>query len=115
MRIFKTNPVLTLVNNYLIDNPEPTSISYLWNFGSLLGLCLVTQIITGILLAMHFQSSAELGFLSVEHLPLNNLIFYNENEDILNRKNNNILPNKYKDINKNKLFYINDSNEYFCE
>ena len=68
MRIFKSNPVLTIVNSYLIDSPEPTTISYLWNFGSLLGLCLVTQIITGILLAMHFNPSSELGFLSVEHI-----------------------------------------------
>lgn len=68
MRIFKSNPVLTIVNSYLVDSPEPTTISYLWNFGSLLGLCLVAQIITGILLAMHFVSSADLAFNSVEHI-----------------------------------------------
>lgn len=67
MRIFKSNPVLTIVNSYLVDSPEPTTISYLWNFGSLLGLCLVAQIVTGILLAMHYLSSAELAFNSVEH------------------------------------------------
>jgi ubiquinol-cytochrome c reductase cytochrome b subunit len=68
MRIFKSNPVLTIVNSYLVDSPEPTTISYLWNFGSLLGLCLVAQIITGILLAMHFVGSADLAFNSVEHI-----------------------------------------------
>jgi ubiquinol-cytochrome c reductase cytochrome b subunit len=68
MRIFKSNPVLTIVNSYLIDSPEPTTISYLWNFGSLLGLSLVSQIITGILIAMHYQGSADAAFTSVEHV-----------------------------------------------
>jgi ubiquinol-cytochrome c reductase cytochrome b subunit len=68
MRIFKSNPVLTIVNSYLVDSPEPTTISYLWNFGSLLGLCLVTQIVTGILLAMHYAGTSDLAFNSVEHI-----------------------------------------------
>ena len=68
MRIFKSNPILTIVNSYLVDNPQPSSISYLWNFGSLLGLSLVAQIITGILLAMHYAGTAELAFNSVEHI-----------------------------------------------
>ena len=55
MRIIKTNPILTIVNSYLIDSPQPSTISYLWNFGSLLGLCLVAQIISGILLGMHVR------------------------------------------------------------
>jgi len=68
MRILKTSPVLTIFNSYLVDNPEPSTISYLWNFGSLLGLCLVSQIVSGILLAMHYQGSASFAFLSVEHI-----------------------------------------------
>jgi len=68
MRIFKSNPVLTIVNSYLVDNPEPSTISYLWNFGSLLGLCLVAQIVSGILLAMHYVGTADLSFESVEHI-----------------------------------------------
>jgi len=68
MRILKTNPVLTIFNSYLVDSPQPSTISYLWNFGSLLGLSLVTQIITGIFLAMHYTGTAELGFHSVEHI-----------------------------------------------
>ena len=68
MRIFKTNPILILLNSYLIDSPQPSTISYLWNFGSLLGLSLIAQIITGILLAMHYQGSAEAAFHSVEHI-----------------------------------------------
>jgi ubiquinol-cytochrome c reductase cytochrome b subunit len=52
MRILKSHPLLKLVNSYVIDASQPTNISYLWNFGSLLLLCLVVQIITGITLAM---------------------------------------------------------------
>ena len=68
MRILKTNPILTILNSYLVDSPQPSTISYLWNFGSLLGLSLVAQIVTGILLAMHYQGSAEAAFHSVEHI-----------------------------------------------
>ena len=68
MRILKTNPVLTIFNSYLVDSPQPSSISYLYNFGSLLGLSLVVQIITGIFLAMHFAGTAELAFSSAEHI-----------------------------------------------
>ena len=68
MRILKTNPILTILNSYLVDSPQPSTISYLWNFGSLLGLSLVAQIVTGILLAMHYQGSAEGAFHSVEHI-----------------------------------------------
>lgn len=68
MRILKTNPVLILFNSYLVDSPQPSTISYLWNFGSLLGLSLIAQIVTGILLAMHYAGTAELAFNSVEHI-----------------------------------------------
>jgi ubiquinol-cytochrome c reductase cytochrome b subunit len=68
MRILKSNPVLTIFNSYLVDSPQPSTISYLWNFGSLLGLCLISQIVSGILLAMHYQGSASFAFFSVEHI-----------------------------------------------
>jgi len=68
MRILKTSPVLTIFNSYLVDSPQPSSISYLYNFGSLLGLSLVVQIITGILLAMHYAGTADLAFNMVEHV-----------------------------------------------
>lgn len=68
MRILKSNPVLTLLNSYLVDSPQPSTINYLWNFGSLLGLCLIAQIVTGVLLAMHFAGTADLAFNSVEHI-----------------------------------------------
>lgn len=68
MTIRKSNPYLTLVNSYLIDSPQPSSINYWWNLGSLLGLCLVIQIASGIFLAMHYSSNIELAFNSVEHI-----------------------------------------------
>lgn len=52
MRILKSYPLLRMVNSYVIDSPQPSNISYWWNFGSLLALCLVIQIITGVTLAM---------------------------------------------------------------
>ena len=68
MRNFKSQILLRLVNSYIIDSPQPASISYLWNFGSLLGTCLVLQILTGIFLAMHYQPHVDFAFNSVEHI-----------------------------------------------
>jgi len=68
MRIFKNHPLLKLVNSYLIDSPQPSNLSYLWNVGSLLALCLIVQIITGVTLAMHYNPSVLEAFNSVEHI-----------------------------------------------
>ena len=68
MRIFKSHPLLKLANSYVIDSPQPSNISYLWNFGSLLAFCLIIQIVTGITLAMHYNSSVLEAFNSVEHI-----------------------------------------------
>jgi len=68
MRILKSNPLLRLVNSYLIDAPTPANISYLWNFGSLLAICLIIQIVTGVTLAMHYTPSVAEAFNSVEHI-----------------------------------------------
>lgn len=68
MRIFKSNPLASIINGYLVDSPQPSNISYLWNFGSLLGTCLVIQIITGVTLAMHYNASVVEAFNSVEHI-----------------------------------------------
>nr|QVM79255.1 cytochrome b [Stenocorus meridianus] len=64
----KTSPLLKIINNSLIDLPTPSNISTLWNFGSLLGLCLVIQILTGIFLAMHYCPNIDLAFNSVIHI-----------------------------------------------
>jgi ubiquinol-cytochrome c reductase cytochrome b subunit len=68
MRLLKSHPLLSLVNSYLVDSPQPSNISYMWNFGSLLGVCLILQILTGIFLAMHYTPNVDLAFISVEHI-----------------------------------------------
>lgn len=68
MRIWKSHPLISLVNGYLVDSPQPSNLSYLWNFGSLLGVCLVIQIVSGITLAMHYNPSVLESFNSVEHI-----------------------------------------------
>jgi len=68
MKIIKSQVLIRLVNSYLIDSPQPSNISYMWNFGSLLGLCLILQILTGVFLAMHYQPHADFAFDSVEHI-----------------------------------------------
>nr|YP_010262624.1 cytochrome b [Gyalideopsis ozarkensis]UIX51987.1 cytochrome b [Gyalideopsis ozarkensis] len=68
MRILKSHPLLKLVNAYLIDSSQPSNLSYLWNFGSLLAFCLGIQIVTGITLAMHYNPSVLDAFNSVEHI-----------------------------------------------
>jgi len=68
MRILKSHVLLRLLNSYVVDSPQPASISYLWNFGSLLATCLVIQILTGVFLAMHYVPAIDLAFNSVEHI-----------------------------------------------
>nr|YP_009995491.1 cytochrome b [Ochthebius sculptoides]QNP09946.1 cytochrome b [Ochthebius sculptoides] len=62
------NTPLDIVNNSLIDLPSPSNISAWWNFGSLLGLCLMIQIITGLFLAMHYTADINMAFNSVIHI-----------------------------------------------
>jgi len=57
-----------ILNNHIVDYPTPGNLSYFWSFGSLAGLCLVMQIITGILLAMHYTPHVDLAFASTEHI-----------------------------------------------
>nr|QJF72858.1 cytochrome b [Nephus includens] len=68
MPIRKTSPLIKIINKSLIDLPSPSNISILWNYGSLLGLCLMIQIITGIFLAMHYCPNIDLAFNSVAHI-----------------------------------------------
>lgn len=68
MKLLKKNQVLSIVNSYIVDSPLPSNISYLYNYGSILGIILVIQIITGILLAMHYTAHVDLAFISVEHI-----------------------------------------------
>nr|AAR25343.1 cytochrome b [Tangara vitriolina] len=64
----KNHQILKIINDALIDLPAPSNISTWWNFGSLLGVCLITQIITGLLLAMHYTADTNLAFSSVAHI-----------------------------------------------
>nr|BAU45987.1 cytochrome b [Abbottina rivularis] len=64
----KTHPLMKIANDALVDLPTPVNISVWWNFGSLLGLCLATQILTGLFLAMHYTSDISTAFSSVAHI-----------------------------------------------
>nr|AVN68301.1 cytochrome b [Lamproblatta albipalpus] len=64
----KMHPMMKMINNMIIDLPTPSNISTWWNFGSLLGLCLMMQIITGIFLSMHYCPNTEMAFNSVIHI-----------------------------------------------
>nr|YP_004300484.1 cytochrome b [Mallotus villosus]ADQ12848.1 cytochrome b [Mallotus villosus] len=64
----KTHPLLKITNDALVDLPAPSNISIWWNFGSLLGLCLIIQILTGLFLAMHYTAETATAFSSVVHL-----------------------------------------------
>jgi len=62
------HPLLKIANNALVDLPAPINISTWWNFGSLLGLCLIIQILTGLFLAIHYTADIRLAFNSVNHI-----------------------------------------------
>nr|ABR08489.1 cytochrome b [Microtus californicus] len=64
----KKHPLIKIINHSFIDLPTPSNISSWWNFGSLLGLCLIIQILTGLFLAMHYTSDTATAFSSVAHI-----------------------------------------------
>nr|QDJ00120.1 cytochrome b [Eliurus tsingimbato]QDJ00122.1 cytochrome b [Eliurus tsingimbato] len=66
--IRKSHPLLKIINHSFIDLPTPSNISSWWNFGSLLGVCLILQIATGLFLAMHYTSDTTTAFSSVTHI-----------------------------------------------
>nr|WNH36681.1 cytochrome b [Nasutitermes sp.] len=63
-----SHPLFKIANNALVDLPTPSTISGWWNFGSLLGICLVAQIVTGLFLAMHYCPNIDMAFSSVSHI-----------------------------------------------
>nr|QNH73723.1 cytochrome b [Cissa jefferyi] len=67
LNLRKNHPILKVVNDALIDLPTPSNISTWWNFGSILGVCLLTQIVTGLLLATHYTADTSSAFASVAH------------------------------------------------
>uniref|UniRef100_A0A0E3XC08 Cytochrome b n=2 Tax=Periophthalmus TaxID=86204 RepID=A0A0E3XC08_9GOBI len=64
----KSHPLLKIANDALVDLPAPSNISAWWNFGSLLGVCLIAQILTGLFLAMHYTADIATAFSSVAHI-----------------------------------------------
>nr|CAD33977.1 cytochrome b [Saimiri sciureus sciureus] len=64
----KTHPLTKIINNSFIDLPTPSNISFWWNLGSLLGACLIIQIVTGLFLAMHYTPDTQTAFSSVAHI-----------------------------------------------
>lgn len=66
--ITKSHPLIKIASGALVDLPSPANISGWWNFGSLLGLCLVTQIATGLFLAMHYTGDISIAFSRVSHI-----------------------------------------------
>ncbi len=62
------NNISSFIASHIIDYPTPVNLNYSWSFGSLAGICLVVQIITGVLLAMHYTPHVDLAFFSVEHI-----------------------------------------------
>nr|QIV24833.1 cytochrome b [Archetypus frenchi] len=71
MPLRKKSPLIKIINGALIDLPTPSNISTMWNFGSLLGLCLGIQLITGVFLAMHYCPHIDSAFSSVAHICRN--------------------------------------------
>nr|YP_010417893.1 cytochrome b [Salamis cacta]USF18052.1 cytochrome b [Salamis cacta] len=69
--IRKTHPIIKIINNSLIDLPSPSNISSWWNMGSLLALCLMIQIITGLFLTMYYTANIEMAFYSVNYICRN--------------------------------------------
>nr|YP_010417854.1 cytochrome b [Hypolimnas anthedon]USF18013.1 cytochrome b [Hypolimnas anthedon] len=69
--IRKKHPIIKIINNSLIDLPSPSNISSWWNFGSLLALCLMIQIITGLFLTMYYTANIEMAFYSVNYICRN--------------------------------------------
>jgi len=66
--IRKNHPLFKIANGALVDLPAPSNISAWWNFGSLLGLCLGVQIVTGLFLAIHYTANVDLAFSRVAHI-----------------------------------------------
>nr|YP_010389931.1 cytochrome b [Ahlbergia ferrea]UPU96023.1 cytochrome b [Ahlbergia ferrea] len=64
----KNHPLIKIINGSLVDLPSPSNISSWWNFGSLLALCLIIQIITGLFLTMYYSANINLAFFSLNYI-----------------------------------------------
>ncbi|MEM9989739.1 MAG: cytochrome b N-terminal domain-containing protein, partial [Pseudomonadota bacterium] len=61
-------PIIRLGYDSFVDFPSPKNLNYWWTFGGILAICLMVQIVTGIVLAMHYAADTQLAFRSVEHI-----------------------------------------------
>ncbi len=68
MRILKKNTLLNIVNGLVVDLASPIALSFAWNFGSMLGVLLISQIISGFFLSEHYSADINLAFSSVDHI-----------------------------------------------
>lgn len=66
--IIKKNSILKIIYNIFINLPTPLNINIWWNFGSILGICLITQILTGLILSIHYCSNSNFAFLRIIHI-----------------------------------------------
>lgn len=66
--IIKKNIILNLLRDSFLKLPTPVNISIWWNFGSLLGLCLIIQFLSGLFLSMHYVSNINYSFFSIIHI-----------------------------------------------
>ncbi len=64
-------PIFSMLQHSAVDYPTPRNLNYWWNFGSLAGFFLILQIITGIVLSMHYTAHIDSAFESVEHIMRN--------------------------------------------
>nr|YP_009440933.1 cytochrome b [Hydromanicus wulaianus]AHC32063.1 cytochrome b [Hydromanicus wulaianus] len=71
MKIYKKNPILKIIHSSLVTLPAPSNLSFWWNYGSLLSLCLMVQIFTGLFLSMHYCPNIDLAFDSIIHINRN--------------------------------------------
>jgi ubiquinol-cytochrome c reductase cytochrome b subunit len=68
MTLRKHTPIINILNSSLVDLPAPSNISHMWNLGSMLGLCIGIQILTGIFLAIHYRPNILIAFNCVDHI-----------------------------------------------
>lgn len=64
----KKDIIIKIINNSLIDLPAPVNLSSWWNFGSILGICLTIQLISGIIISIHYTANIEMAFNRVDHI-----------------------------------------------
>jgi quinol-cytochrome oxidoreductase complex cytochrome b subunit len=68
MKRLNTNSLLAFIDSHIVSYPTPVNLNYLWSFGSLAGICLCIQIVSGMFLGMHYTANVEYAFNSVEHI-----------------------------------------------